>query len=76
MKMITQRMAAMQRLHVLFAVDGELKKVLRKCLARMRWAERMGKWQVDSERSLMAPHQDPATDGSTGRFGKNFQCRA
>jgi hypothetical protein len=38
----SQRMAALRELQSLFAGDGALKKVLRKCLALTRRAERLG----------------------------------
>jgi len=39
----SQRVAALRKLQLLFAGDGELKRVLRKCLALTRRADRMSK---------------------------------
>jgi hypothetical protein len=39
----SQRLPALKKLQLLFAGSGELKKVLRKCLALTRRAERLSK---------------------------------
>jgi hypothetical protein len=42
----SQRMAALGKLRPLFAGNGELKKVLTRCLALLIRAERMGEWEI------------------------------
>jgi len=51
-KTSNQRMAALRRLHLLFVGGGELKRVLRRCLALIRRVERLEAWQIRAGRKL------------------------
>lgn len=46
----SQRMAALRKLQPLFAGNGARKAALRKCLALTRRVERVGKWEICTER--------------------------
>jgi hypothetical protein len=57
----TQRMAALRKLQPLCAGNGELKAVLRKCLALLTKAEQIGEWKIRAERRHNeAPPKVPA----------------
>jgi hypothetical protein len=52
----SQRMAALKKLQPLFAGNGTRKAALRKCLALTIKTERMGEWEICTERR----HRDAA----------------